>query len=398
MPQVVLLALTIAAVVLGHGTVRPSVAVAGTVAVGLASGVLGPSRAFDATRALDAPIAFLLAAVPLAVLLGRIGFFDAAAERFGGGPRLPLLLWIFAALVTTVFNLDASIVLLTPLYLRIAARHGLDPLTVAYQPVLLASLASSALPVSNLTNLIVANRLDASTFEFARHLGPASLVATVVGWFSYRRSARGRTGALSTASQLPVADGANATHNRRAFRIGLPAVGVLLVGFTLGDSAGLPAWTVAVAVVVVLAALERTVPWRSLPIDAVVVACGLAVLADAAAPHLPLGTILHGTGPLADLRALSSGVVGANAVNNLPALLVGLPRVEHDTTWAFLAGVNFGPVLWITGSLAGLLWMDIVRHAGHDVSPIDYARVGLRVGAPALVLATACVVLTGVVS
>ena len=73
MPQVVLLALTVAAVVLGHGAVRPSVAVAGAVAIGLASGVLGPSRAFDATRALGAPIAFLLAAVPWQSCWGASG-------------------------------------------------------------------------------------------------------------------------------------------------------------------------------------------------------------------------------------------------------------------------------------------------------------------------------------
>ena len=77
---------------------------------------------------------------------------------------------------------------------------------------------------------------------------------------------------------------------------------------------------------------------------------------------------------------------------------MGLPHVEPDTTWAFLAGVNMGPVLWITGSLAGLLWMDIVRHAGHDVSPLDYARVGIRVGLPALALGAICVVVGGLIA
>jgi Na+/H+ antiporter NhaD/arsenite permease-like protein len=56
-------------------------------------------------------------------------------------------------------------------------------LRLAFQPVLLASLASSALPVSNLTNLIVADHIDVGTLDFLWRLGPASLIATIVGWF-----------------------------------------------------------------------------------------------------------------------------------------------------------------------------------------------------------------------
>ena len=58
---------------------------------------------------------FLLLAVPMALMLDEIGFFAAVAARIDHGRRLFLWLWIFAAAVTTLFNLDASVVLLTPL-------------------------------------------------------------------------------------------------------------------------------------------------------------------------------------------------------------------------------------------------------------------------------------------
>ena len=41
-----------------------------------------------------------------------------------GAPGIYLGLWVLAAAVTVVFNLDAAVVLLTPLYIRIARRHG----------------------------------------------------------------------------------------------------------------------------------------------------------------------------------------------------------------------------------------------------------------------------------
>ena len=74
-----------------------------------------------------------------------------------------------AAAVTVVFNLDAAVVLLTPLYIRIARRHGYSPEMLAFQPALLACLASNPLPVSNLTNLIAAEHFDLGVGEFLDH-------------------------------------------------------------------------------------------------------------------------------------------------------------------------------------------------------------------------------------
>jgi predicted ATPase len=93
----------------------------------------------------------------------------------------------------------------------------------------------------------------------------------------------------------------------------------------------------------------------------------------------------------------TNSLVVANAINNLPALLVALPNLEPETTWAFLAGVNMGPTLWITGSLAGLLWLDIMEHDDHPVSVLEYAATGARVGVPAIAAAMAVIVVTGAI-
>ncbi|MGH7869095.1 MAG: SLC13 family permease, partial [Candidatus Dormibacteraceae bacterium] len=124
----------------------------------VAVGGIGLEAAADSLHPLLAPLAFLLLAVPLAVLLDRLGFFTSLAALVGRGPHSLLGLWVLAACVTTFLNLDASVVLLTPLYIRIARSRGLDATIVTLQPVLLACLASSALPISNLTNLIVAEQ------------------------------------------------------------------------------------------------------------------------------------------------------------------------------------------------------------------------------------------------
>jgi arsenical pump membrane protein len=208
----------------------------------------------------------------------------------------------------------------------------------------------------------------------------------VIGWLVFRRITPPESAPAGTRPEIDA----------RALRIGLPAVAVLLVGFTFGDAAGIEPWMVAAAVTAGLALVAGELPLTSVPLGAIVVAAGLAVLAAAASPHLGLDRVLGSSGAAADVRALLGGVIGADAINNLPALLVGLPHLEGgNRLWAYLAGVNFGPVLWAGGSLAGLLWLDPMRRFGIAVGPGTYARIGVRVGIPALAGAGVVVLVTG---
>jgi arsenical pump membrane protein len=52
-----------------------------------------------------------------------------------------------------------------------------------------------------------------------------------------------------------------------------------------------------------------------------------------------------------------------------------------------LIGVDLGPNLSVTGSLATLLWLASLRRAGLSVTPTQFLGVGLRVMPPALILA-----------
>jgi arsenical pump membrane protein len=79
------------------------------------------------------------------------------------------------------------------------------------------------------------------------------------------------------------------------------------------------------------------------------------------------------------LAVAGLAAVLANLVNNLPATLVLLPAVERSPglLLAVLIGVNVGPNLTYVGSLATLLWRQILhtRDAGPDAR--DFLRLGL---------------------
>jgi arsenical pump membrane protein len=406
----------------------------------LVLGVISLSGSWKALHPLVQPVAFLLAAVPMALLLDRLGLFTAIATRITGqvgpaaghqlsgpiGPRPDRRgaghLWLLAALVTTFFNLDASVVLLTPLYVRVAHHRGWDAIGLAVQPVMLACLASSALPVSNLTNLIAASWTGASAAAFVAHLGLPSAAATAVGWWAYQRTgaplpgsgeaAGGPTAAAKAATSTAPATAADRAAPERAaagpgsrgavVAAGAVVLGVL-VGFTFGYLFGVPPWMVALGADIVLSVLAwqespaqrdaprfqrrlGTFPWKSVPAQTAAIVLSLGVLAAGLSAHLSVGSLLRGRG-VGDL-ARDSGLaaLAANVINNLPGLLVALSKLGHHPSpalWAVLVGVNMGPVVLVTGSLASLLWLSTMHRLGVEVGARDFAHFGVRVGLPA---------------
>jgi len=384
-PAIALLVLGIAAMFLRPFGMPLWVGPVGAAGVGVATTVIHWDDASDALHLLTKPLLFLLFAVPLAVALDRIGVFAALAAKVDGGERMVARLWWLAAAVTIVFNLDAAVVLLTPLYIRVARRHGWSPEMLAFQPVLLACLASNPLPVSNLTNLIAAEHFDLRVVEFLQHMALPTIAACVVGWLGFRR-----TFASARSDHARVDDPINVG----ALRMGLPIVGFVLVGFTLGAALGVPEWVVAAIGLLWAVVVSTKIPVRAIPYQAILVAAGLGVLVAGASAHVDLAALFDAVGREGRFRSLSFGIVASDLTNNLPAVLAAVPALhDRSQVWPLLIGSNIGPVLVISGALSGLLWRDTAASLGVTVSGRRYASIGMRVGLPALVAASAVVLL-----
>jgi len=179
---------------------------------------------------------------------------------------------------------------------------------------------------------------------------------------------------------------------------------VFLSASARGLDLGLPTCAAAVAAVLIAArangktivAVARAVSWSVLPLVA-----GLFVLVEA----------LNGAGviravcaalqrcaawpPLAGSLSASFGVaLLSNLMNNLPAgLLTGsalqAARYPDHIRYAVLVGVDLGPTLSVTGSLATILWVIALRREGQHVGLWTFLKVGALVMPPALFLATA---------
>jgi arsenical pump membrane protein len=89
-----------------------------------------------------------------------------------------------------------------------------------------------------------------------------------------------------------------------------------------------------------------------------------------------------------------------NLVNNLPAGLlagsvVSASRVPRQVADAVLIGVDLGPNLSVTGSLATILWLTALRRENQEVSAWSFLKLGILVMPPALLLAIAGLLVSG---
>ena len=419
------------AVVLGWAARRPrdwpeAAAAVPAAALLIALGAVTPGAALTEARRLGPVVGFLGCVLVLAKLCADEGVFrylgawlagsrpepaardgrgDAGGalpgERNAHGDTVRLLgrVFLVAAVTTAVLSLDATVILLTPVVLIAARRRGVRARPHAYACGHLANSASLLLPVSNLTNLLAFTVSGLSFGKFAALMALPWLTAigveyTVLRWH-FRADLR-RAPALPGAG-LP-AEGEDGGDAAPVFA--LVVVAVTLAGFVVASAAGVnPAWAaLGGAVILALRALTRgeTSPAsiaRSADVPFLLFVVGLGVVVTAVADNgLAAGlgpAVVPGTSlpALLAVAALSAGL--AALVNNLPAVLVLLPLAAPSGAGAVLAvliGVNIGPNLTCTGSLATLLWRRVLRDYDADVTLGEFTGAGIRTVPPAVFL------------
>lgn len=376
----------------------------------LAAGLVSPAAAWQVTRESGDVLLFLLFLMALSALVDTSGFFDwaatlAARAAKGDARRLLTLVFVLGAAITTLLSLDTTALLLTPLVWAVASRANLPLKPYLFACAFVANIASSALPVSNLTNLLAFSAIGDSTLRYALLMTPPTVGASLVTLWVLRLAYRREIPERFDASAFP--DPLDAVPNLPYFRVTLIVLGLTLVGyFAVPALLGWPLWTVAAASAVALLAAGkwlrrvrartialRGVAWSVFPfvIGMFVVIRGVEGVGLAAW----LGGVLREVGgetlPGRLFAAAFGAALGANVVNNIPMCLLSLTALAAQgkaSLYAAVLGVNLGPNVTVVGSLATMLWRATLAQRGVEVTPAELAKAGLLVTAPALVVAT----------
>ncbi len=354
---------------------------------------------------------FLAGMMVLAQLGQTHGVFDwlaAIAIQHAKGSRIRLFALIYAVgtIVTIFMSNDATAVVLTPAVLAAVKKARTEPLPYLLICAFIANAASFVLPISNPANLVVFHQGMPHLTEWLRIFLLASVVSILVTYAALywicRKDLQGETesniqdGHLSHAGKLALAG------------IGLVAI-VLLIASASGKDLGLPTFVTAIGVALVICAVERSNPaailkgisWSVIPLVA-----GLFILVEAinrAGASYLSQTALHTIStwkPISAALAASFGVgLGSNLINNLPLGLIAgssmhQAQIAGTLRNAVLIGIDLGPNLSVTGSLATILWLIAIRKEGLHVSAWTFLKAGFIVMPPGLLLATLAVAAT----
>jgi arsenical pump membrane protein len=351
---------------------------------------------------------FLTGMMLLSELARREGVFDWLASRAvsaarGSCTRLFALVYTVGIVVTMFLSNDATAVVLTPAVyaaVKVARTKALPYLLIC---AFIANAASFVLPISNPANLVVYGKHLPPLIPWLRtFLLPSalSIAATYIAlrWF-VRKDLSGKV--EDGKNQRPLSGG-----GRLAAWATLGTGAILIVASGLGKDLGLPT-VIAATLAVLLATRANTqelteivkgVSWSVLPLVA-----GLFVLVEAldrAGARQTVASLLKLCSEMpnsAGSLMASFGIAAlSNIMNNLPSgllagdalqSLIAPPHIRD----AVLIGVDLGPNLSVTGSLATVLWLIAARREGEKISGWQFLKAGLLVMPPALVLATLAV-------
>lgn len=383
-------------------------AVAGALLL-VALGLMSPAGAWAGIlKGLDVYL-FLTGMMLLSELARREGLFDwlaalATGAARGSATRLFLLIYGVGTVVTVFLSNDATAVVLTPaVYAATQAAKVKHPLPYLYVCAFIANAASFVLPISNPANLVVFGGGHMPPLgEWLRLFGLPSCLSIAATYLVLRWMQRDRLAAETIAADV---ERPTLSSTGQIAGIGIVATAAMLIAASwLGRDLGLPTLAAGVATATIVLALARQNPvglvrgvsWSVLPLVA-----GLFVLVEAldvtGVIRMLAGALREAAAAGPERAALGSGAVVAvvtNLVNNLPAGLVAGTAVQQAdvpraVAAALLIGVDLGPNLSVTGSLATILWLTALRREGETVTAWQFLKLGLVVMPPALVLSLA---------
>jgi arsenical pump membrane protein len=346
---------------------------------------------------------FLIGMMLLAEVARKEGLFDwlaaqAVRHSHGSAKRLFLIVYVVGTIVTVLLSNDATAVVLTPAVYAATRTAKVEPLPYLFICAFVANAASFVLPISNPANLVVFGKQMPPLSEWLRIFALPSIVAIVVTYAVLRLTQRREL----DAAVAVVGDISPLRRGGRLAALGiLMTAVVLLVASAQGSALGLPTFIAGAIVTTLVLVMARQSPWpvlKDISWSVLPLVAGLFILVEGlnSTGVLPaLARVLkQASAGSPQLTSWIAGIVVAiasNLVNNLPMGLIAatasqITQVPTHVTGAILIGVDLGPNLSVTGSLATILWLIALRREGEHVGASRFLKLGLAVMPPALLL------------
>jgi len=336
---------------------------------------------------------FLTGMMVLAEIARMEHLFDWAAGVAAGHARhsprrLFTLIYLVGTVVTALLSNDATAVVLTPAVLAVMRRIRTGPKPYLLACALIANAASFVFPISNPANLVVFDRRMPPLIPWLHIFLLPSIASIAVTFLALRWCCRAQ---LRDPLEGELRETPLTTEGKMALAGLLLAALALMLSSAIGIPLGAPTCAAALLVLVAVATRNRSlaprvakdVSWSVLPLVA-----GLFVIVEALKNRGLLQAGLAGLQALANAPAVIAKGASAfavallsNGMNNLPVGLMSGAAIQQAgesglISHALLIGVDLGPNLTVTGSLATILWLIALRRENVEITAWEFFKVG----------------------
>jgi arsenical pump membrane protein len=336
---------------------------------------------------------FLTGMMLLAGLASAEGVFDwvssvAVRGAKGSCSRLFLLVYLVGTAVTVFMSNDATAVVLTPAILVVVRKARIAPLPYLFVCAFIANAASFVLPISNPANLVLFRTGMPPLGQWLLSFGLPSVLSILATYgvmrLLFRNDLRQQIESEVTSVDL--------TTEGKIVLAGLALmVAVLLTASAMNKDLGLPTFIAALVITAVISTKSDSNPLKLLgeiSWGTLLLVAGLFVMVDAIESQGALKLTQEWLGYAQKLTPAAGAMVvgfvvgiGNNLVNNLPLGLIAGGTIQAAHVKGLLAnatmiGVDLGPNLSVTGSLATILWLIALRKEKLEVSFWKFLQVG----------------------
>lgn len=376
----------------------PAMAACGGVIFMLAMGIVRPEHLVLAATNLWSPFVALASVMVMTEVARRTGLLEwwaAVIEaRATSTRRLFLLVFGLGILVSTALNNDAAILLLTPVVVIFVQRRypGQTRMVPLFAFAVFMSAGVAAMPVSNPMNMVVSEFLKIGFNDYALHMVPVAVAGWIIAFFVLR-------GVFAEQIKAPIVAAREAApRSTTQQRVMMALLVCVLVSYPVFGSIGGPVWAVASMGALLSLILARG-PLRANPVEIVRTGVSWETLAFLLGV-LVMSFGLREVGLVDRLAALYQGsgivtigvasAIGSAVLNNHPMSHLNMMALESATStgslgvFAALVGGDLGPRLLPMGSLAGLLWIEMLRRHGVNISVGRFVLIGLVVAVPTI--------------
>jgi arsenical pump membrane protein len=374
----------------------------------LVTQLLPPGDLLTAAALQWRPLLTLTCIMVMTGVVQEVGAFDRLAAlveeraRTRSATHTFTVVFVVSVVTPSLLNNDAAILLLTPLVVALTRRlyPGSPRVTLAFAFAVFLAPGVAPFIVSNPMNMIVAEFSGLDFNSYAAVMLPLSIAGAALTYAILRLVYRDVLRAATPSACTVV----TRVHRHPAERPAVALLVAVFLAYPVGAALGGEIWFVAVAGAIgslAITRLYRVAPLRKVTghvsIDILAFLWGIFLVVEGLRRVGAVSWLqaIYGTAPTGSGAHLATigvtSALGSALLDNHPMSILNMLAIPNDSgdarpLLAALVGGDIGPRLLPIGSLAGLLWMDLLRRSGVSIGIGRFLRLGTVVLIPTLAL------------